>query len=238
MSDAETPQARILIVEDELDLLELMVFSIQRMGHIPFPIDKGDEAITLLTQESFDLLLLDVMLPSLSGQEICKFVRSYSDIPIIVVSALGRTETVVEMLELGADEYITKPFSFQAFEAQVGAQLRRIEWSTTPPVRPVIQVGDIKLDTKRQIATIEKKRIHLSERECSVLHHLIQNYGSPITSDQLCEAVWGIRPKSKSTTLVQTTIQRLRSKIETNPSKPEWIVTVRGYGYKIESPLE
>lgn len=230
----ERGQAQILIVEDELELLELIVFSIERIGHKAFPIDRGDEAIKLMAQESFDLVLLDVMLPGLSGQEICKKIRMFSDVPIIVISALGRTETVVEMLELGADEYITKPFSFQAFEAQIEAQLRRIQWTDPSNAYPLMSIGDLQLDTEQQIATLGKQRIQLSDRECSMLQCLLQHAGMPLTTHQLCEQIWGPKSNSKAKTLVQTTIQRLRNKIEENPSAPRRIVTVRGHGYKLQ----
>lgn len=232
---SEQPQARILIVEDELDLLELLVFSVQRMGHIPYPVPTGEEAQKILEQEAVDIVLLDVMLPSMSGQEVCKMIRGYSDVPIIVISALGRTETVVEMLELGADEYITKPFSFSAVEAQIMAQLRRLPLMSTPERRPVMSAADLKLDTKRQVVQIGKKRIQLSDRECSTLQHLIQNAGSPVSAHDICMAVWGEKARKKETTLVQTTIQRLRAKIEANPATPKHIITVRGYGYKVNA---
>lgn len=239
MTDTRTKStsARILIVEDELDLLELIVWSVERIGHQPFPVTNGLEALKLIEEESFDLILLDIMLPGLSGQEICKAVRQHSDLPIIVLSALGKTDTVVEMLELGADEYITKPFSFQAVEAQIEAQLRRVDWKKQPAETKVVSSGQLELDASRRILTIGREQFRLSQRETSLLHFLIQNAGSPIDTSRICEYVWGKKSRRQEATLVQTTIQRLRTKIERNPSSPRYIVTVRGYGYKVPDDL-
>lgn len=232
---SEKPKARILIVEDELDLLELIMWSINRIGHTPYPVSSGEEALKILEQEHIDMVLLDVMLPGISGQEVCKRIRVDSDVPIVVLSALGRTDTVVEMLELGADEYITKPFSFSAVEAQIEAQLRRSPWMNVTTKKPVVSSADLRLDTKRKTVMVEQQRIPLSDRECSTLSYLIQNAGVPVDSHQICMAVWGEKSRKQELALVQTAIQRLRSKIEPDPSEPKYIVTVRGYGYKVNA---
>lgn len=232
---SEKPKARILIVEDELDLLELIMWSIDRIGHTPYPVSSGEEALKILEQEHIDMVLLDVMLPGISGQEVCKRIRVDSDVPIVVLSALGRTDTVVEMLELGADEYITKPFSFSAVEAQIEAQLRRSPWMNVTTKKPVVSSADLRLDTKRKTVQVDQQRILLSDRECSTLSYLIQNAGVPVDSHQICMAVWGEKSRKQELALVQTAIQRLRSKIEPDPSEPKYIVTVRGYGYKVNA---
>lgn len=231
----EEPKARILIVENELDLLELITWSVDRIGHTPYPVSSGEEALKILEQEHIDMVLLDVMLSGISGQELCKRIRADSDVPIIVISALGGTDTVVEMLELGADEYITKPFNFSAVEAQIEAQLRRSPWMDTPRKHPVMSSADLRLDTQRKTVHVDKKRILLSDRECSTLSYLIENAGVPVDTHQICMAVWGEKSRKQELALVQTAIQRLRAKIENDPAEPKYIVTVRGYGYKVNA---
>lgn len=231
----EESKARILIVEDELDLLELIMGSVERIGHIPYPVTSGEEALRILEQEHIDMILLDVMLPGINGQELCKRIRVNSDVPIMVLSAMGRSETVVEMLELGADEYVKKPFHFSTVEALIGAQLRRSPWKGEPKKRPLISSADLKLDMRRKTVQVGRKRILLSDRECSTLSYLIEHAGAPVDTHQICMAVWGEKSRKQELALVQTAIQRLRAKIEPNPRDPKYIMTVRGYGYKVNA---
>lgn len=228
-------QARILIAEDEAPLRNLVRMSLEAIGHQVTAVGDGEEALSAFSAEPFDLVILDVMMPRVDGFTVCREIRKHSDAPIIMLTALGSTDDMVKGFELGADDYISKPFTFKEVQARIFAILRRIQWAQDRKTSQVLRNGRVSLDTAAQQATIDGQPVHLTPIELKLLYTLMASPGRVIAKSDLFVDVWGY-DFIGGTNLVEVTIRRLREKIETDPSRPTHILTVRGTGYKFRAP--
>ncbi len=224
-------QARILLAEDEAPLRNLVRMSLEASGHQVFVAHDGQHALDLFLSQSFDLVILDVMMPHLDGFDVCSEIRMRSDVPIIMLTALGSTDDMVRGFELGADDYIAKPFSFKEVQARIHAILRRNQWANERKTPAIMRNGRVTLDVAAQQASIDEQPIHLTPIEFKLLYTLMTNAGVVMSKINLFVEVWGY-DFIGGTNLVEVTVRRLREKIEPEPSQPTYILTVRGTGYK------
>lgn len=231
---------KVLIVEDEESFLDALRVGLAREG---FAIDvarDGQQALERFEAIEPDLVLLDVMLPKISGVDVCRQLRSHSNVPIIMVTAKGEEIDTVVGLEVGADDYVTKPYRFRELVARMRALLRRaaatpIETPSVDAANAILEVGDVRVDAERHEVTIRGELISLPLKEFDLLTELLENNGRVLTREQLIGSVWGHDYVGDTKTL-DVHIKRLRSKVEENPSVPERIVTIRGLGYKYVGP--
>lgn len=231
----DTQRARILIAEDEAPLRSLLRLSLEASGHSVIEAVNGRDALDLFAREGCDLVILDVMMPELDGFTVCREIRRYSDVPVIMLTALGSTEDLVHGFELGADDYITKPFTFREVQVRIQAILRRLAWARDKHEPRVISIGRVQLDSEAYEVRSHGVLVNLSPIEFQLLYKLMASPGRAIDRSELFEDVWGYDFVG-STNLVEVTIRRLREKIEANPSQPDHILTVRGVGYKFRTP--
>ena len=232
---------KILIVDDEKPISDIIKFNLAKEGYETVTAFDGREAITKLEEENPDLIILDLMLPELDGLEVAKEVRKTSHIPIIMLSAKDSEFDKVIGLEIGADDYVTKPFSNRELLARVKAHLRRTENIETAVAEEnasasnsEITIGDLKILPDAFVAQKRGEDIELTHREFELLHHLATHMGQVMTREYLLETVWGYDYFGDVRT-VDVTIRRLREKIEDTPSRPEYILTRRGVGYYMKS---
>lgn len=223
---------RILVVEDEESFIEALDFMLSKEGFEVLQAQDGITGLELFQREGADLVLLDVMLPGMSGTDVCRAIRNDSAVPIIMVSAKDTEIDKVVGLELGADDYVTKPFSTRELLARIRAVLRR-RAGTEDPEEKVITAGPVRLDADRHVVTIRGSEVRLPLKEFDLLEMLIRNAGRVLTRAQLIDRVWGSNYVGDTKTL-DVHIKRLRSKIELDPGQPEHVVTVRGLGYRFE----
>jgi DNA-binding response OmpR family regulator len=225
--------ARILVVDDEPTLLATVRFNLEREGYEVLTASNGGDALQLAERERPDLVLLDLMLPGMHGFEICRALRKRTSIPIVILTA--RTDEVdrVVGLELGADDYITKPFSMVELIARVRACLRRAAEFRAGEVSQMVSSETLSVDLDKREAALRGTPLDLKTKEFDLLVTLMQNRGQTLTRDQLFRRVWKYEILGSSRT-VDVHVGRLRQKIEDNPKRPEWIVTVRGAGYRFE----
>lgn len=224
--------AKILIVEDEPAMQLGLQDNLEFEGYTTEVADNGELAIQKILNNVFDLVLLDIMLPKLSGLDVCKKVRSEGiDTPIIFLTAKGQEFDKVIGLELGADDYITKPFSLREMLARVKAVLRRSEGISTAN-NHVVQFGLLEVDFKKYIASNTAGNVKLSHKEFEILAYLHKNINEVVSRYDLLENVWGYENKP-STRTVDNFIVKLRQKIEVNPAEPRVILTIHGIGYKL-----
>ena len=226
--------ARILIAEDEAPLRNLVRMSLEASGHQVSVAGNGDDALTTFEAQPFDLVILDIMMPRRDGLEVCREIRRRSDVPIIMLTALGNTEDLVRGLEMGADDYITKPFTFKEVQARINAILRRVQWMADRQAPAVLENGDIVLDADAREVLASGQLVHLTPIEFKLLYTLMGSAGKVMSRTDLFQEVWGYEFMG-ATNLVEVTVRRLREKIEADPSNPTHILTVRGAGYKFRS---
>ncbi len=220
----------VLVIEDEPALSDAIKYSLERDGYDVYVADDGIAGLELLRTHNPDVVLLDLMLPSLSGLDVLRTLRTRSSVPVIIVTAKDSEGDKVAGLELGADDYVTKPFSMRELVARVGANLRRS--SVQVESDDVVLVGgDVKVDVGRHVTTVRGKEVELRPKEFALLELLLMRGGKLVTRDDLIAEVWGYDYFGDTKTL-DVHIKRLRSKIEVDPKHPEYIVTVRGMGYK------
>ena len=236
-----TSKQKILIVDDEKPISDIIKFNLTKEGYETVTAFDGREAITKFEEEDPDLIILDLMLPELDGLEVAKEVRKTSHIPIIMLSAKDSEFDKVIGLEIGADDYVTKPFSNRELLARVKAHLRRTENIETAVAEEnasasnsEITIGDLKILPDAFVAQKRGEDIELTHREFELLHHLATHMGQVMTREYLLETVWGYDYFGDVRT-VDVTIRRLREKIEDTPSRPEYILTRRGVGYYMKS---
>jgi DNA-binding response OmpR family regulator len=229
-----TIQARILIAEDEAPLRNLIRMSLEVIGHHVTTVNDGEEALTAFASEPFDLVILDIMMPRIDGFDVCREIRTRSDVPIIMLTALGDTDDMVRGFELGADDYIAKPFSFKEVQARIHAILRRNLWIQERKAPSLLQNGRVRLDVETQQVSVDGEPVHLTPIEFKLLYILMANAGKAISKNDFFVDVWGYEFIG-GTNLVEVTIRRLREKIEPAPSHPVYILTVRGTGYKFRA---
>jgi len=220
---------KILVVEDEDSFSDALAFLLQKEGFETAIADTGPKAIAEFEKSGADLILLDLMLPGLNGTEVCRQIRTRSQVPIIMLTAKDTEVDKVVGLELGADDYVTKPYSSRELIARVRAVLRRQE--EPDEVSGVLVGGNVRMDIERHIVSVDNVTISLPLKEFELLEFLMRNSGRVLTRIQLIDRVWGSDYVGDTKTL-DVHVKRLRAKIEKDPANPEMIETVRGLGYK------
>jgi two-component system, OmpR family, response regulator VicR len=225
--------SRILIVDDDRSILAALQRLLEREGYQVFSAVSAEEAITQLEAQPVELALLDVALPGQDGLSLCRQIRSEWRFPVIMLTGRGTTVDKIVGLEMGADDYVTKPFDPGELLARVRAQLRRSQEYADAAESASIQVGSLQVDPVRRQVAIDGRALTLTEREFELLHTLARNRGRPLHRDQLFEAVWGYDSELAGN-LLAVYVRRLRRKIERDPETPEYLHTVRGYGYKLD----
>ena len=226
--------SKILIVEDEEALSDPLAFLLGREGFQTIVVDNGLDALPVFDREGADLVLLYVMLPGMSCMEVCRKLREVSSVPIIMLTAKDSELDKVLGLELGADDYVTKPYSARELIARIRAVLRRRSAETDSATESVLQGGPVRMDIDRHVVTVNGEEISMPLKEFELLEILLRNVGRVMTRGQLIERVWGADYVGDTKTL-DVHIKRLRSKIEPDSSAPQYVVTVRGLGYKFEA---
>jgi len=223
---------RVLVVEDEDSFSDALSFMLRREGYEVFVATDGNAAISEFDKHGPDLVLLDLMLPGISGTEVCRIIRGKSSVPIIMLTAKDGEVDKVVGLELGADDYVTKPFSSRELLARVRAVLRR-HGEPEELLPPTIEAGSVRIDIERHVVSVRGENITMPLKEFDLLEFLVRNSGRVLTRNQLIDRVWGADYVGDTKTL-DVHIKRLRAKIEIDPSSPVHINTVRGLGYKFE----
>jgi DNA-binding response OmpR family regulator len=224
----------ILLVEDDPTLSETLRYNLEREGYTVLMANDGALGLELARQEQPDLVILDVMLPRLDGFSICRILRQEGDTPILMLTARQDEVDRIAGLELGADDYVSKPFSLGELLARVRAVLRRTE-RRTPSNREVLEAGGLRIDTGSRRAWRSNLELSLSQKEFDLLTCLVRNRGMALSRDVLLERVWGYDFLGDSRT-VDVHIRWLREKVEPDPGRPMYIQTVRGIGYRFELP--
>jgi two-component system response regulator RegX3 len=223
---------RILIVEDESSLSEPLAYLLEREGYETTVAADGISAVAEFDKAGADLILLDLMLPGLSGTEVCREIRTRSAVPIIMLTAKDSEVDVVVGLELGADDYVTKPYKSRELLARIRAVMRRrVEQDDT---EAVLTAGDVRMDVERHTVSVDGTDVPLPLKEFELLEFLLRNSGRVLTRGQLIDRVWGADYFGDTKTL-DVHIKRIRSRIEKEPSQPTMLVTVRGLGYRFEA---
>jgi two-component system, OmpR family, response regulator RegX3 len=224
--------SRILVVEDEVNLREPLVFLLQKEGYEVFEAVNGNEALTRFSELNPELVLLDLMLPGLSGSEVCREIRSVSEVPIIMLTAKDSEIDKVVGLELGADDYVTKPYSSRELLARMKAVLRRGR-EINPSGSNLLRGGPVEMDLERHVVRVNGEQIQLPLKEFELLELLLSNLNRVLTRGQIIDRVWGSNYFGDTKTL-DVHVKRIRSKIEADPARPKLLQTVRGLGYKFE----
>jgi two-component system response regulator RegX3 len=224
---------RLLVVEDEESFSDALSYALQREGYDVEVAANGHEALQIFDRTGADLVLLDLMLPGLSGTEVCRELRNRSHVPIIMVTARDSEVDKVVGLELGADDYVTKPFSSRELVARIRAVLRR---GAEPEelLFNVVEAGPVRMDVERHLVTVGGHTVQMPLKEFDLLELLLRNSGRVLTRGQLIDRVWGPDYVGDTKTL-DVHVKRLRAKIEPDPAHPKYLVTVRGLGYKFDS---
>ena len=229
----------ILIVEDEPTLQETLQYNLDKAGYQTIVSGDGAEALKLAREDPPDLILMDIMLPGLDGVEVTRILRHEQSTPIIMLTAKDSEIDRVLGLEIGADDYLTKPFSMRELLARVKAQLRRVKLveddlrGQVDQPEKILEFGDLSLDTDRREVFLKGKLIHLKPKEYQLLHYLAVHHGKALSRDLILEEVWGWDYAGGSRS-VDVHVRWLREKIESDPSQPQRIITLRGVGYRFE----
>ena len=223
---------RVLVVEDEINLREPLVYLLQKEGYDVIEAEDGNTAVELFHSHTPDILLLDLMLPGLSGNEVCRQIRTSSEVPIIMLTAKDAEIDKVVGLELGADDYVTKPYSTRELLARMKAVLRRGR-EVVQTESGLLKAGPVVMDIERHIVTVEGQQIQMPLKEFELLELLMENVNRVLTRGQIIDRVWGSNYFGDTKTL-DVHVKRIRSKIEEDPSRPKLLQTVRGLGYKFE----
>ena len=222
---------RVLVVEDEESFSDALSYMLRKEGFEVAVCPTGPDAIEAFDRNGADLVLLDLMLPGLPGSEVCRTLRERSNVPVIMLTAKDSEIDKVVGLELGADDYITKPYSPRELVARVRAVLRRGTDVELAP--PTLEAGSVRMDIERHVVTVDGTDIKLPLKEFELLELFLRNVGRVLTRGQLIDRVWGSDYVGDTKTL-DVHVKRLRSKIEADPSEPRYLVTVRGLGYKFD----
>jgi len=225
----DPPRKKILLVDDEAAIVQSLRYNLERSGYSVTAAGDGRSAVALAASEEPDLVILDIMLPLLDGIEACKEIRKTSSVPIIMLTAKDQEFDKVLALELGADDYVTKPFSLGEIIARVKARLRRSEVDLEQRDES-ITIGDISIDRSRQRLVVRGATVALAPKEFRLLHVLMENRGRIVTRQMLLEKVWGYDFEGEHQT-ISVHVRWLREKIEVDPNNPRHIITVRSRGY-------
>ena len=238
LSNGEETKKTILVVDDEKPIVDILTYNLQKEGYTTLEANDGEEAIRIATEKRPDLILLDIMLPKIDGLTVCKKLRHTLNVPILILSAKDEEIDKILGLELGADDYITKPFSVRELMARVKANLRKAEAkvqsaeSSDEPKKEnsIIEVGELSINTEKFEVKARGKVIDLTLREFEVLKYLANQPGQVVTRETLLEKVWGYEYYGDIRT-VDVTVRRIREKIEKDTSAPKILITKRGVGY-------
>jgi two-component system, OmpR family, response regulator RegX3 len=232
---APTARPRVLLVEDEESFIDALSIGLDREGFEVEVARDGQEAVQRFHDGGADVILLDLMLPKMSGLDVCRTIRTSSDVPIIVVTAKSEEVDAVVMLEIGADDYVTKPYRLRELIARIRAVLRRRDHAmVTEDGSEVVESGPVRLELATRRCYVGGEEIKLRKKEFALLEMLLDNPGRVITRDQLIDRVWGSDYVGDTKTL-DVHIKRLRSLIEERPKEPQHITTVRGVGYRFDA---
>jgi len=224
---------RILIVDDELAIIKFLRANLEAKGFETLAAMDGAEALETIERELPDLVILDIMMPKMDGFEVCRRLREWSQIPIIMLSARGDEGDKVKCLDLGSDDYITKPFGAHELIARVRAVLRRTEAAGTIPAQTSFISGDLQINFAQRRVTIADKEVKLTPTEYSLLQEFVLNTGNVLTHTYLLNKVWGLEYREEREYL-HVFVRRLRTKLESDPTNPRYILTVPGVGYQFK----
>jgi two-component system, OmpR family, response regulator RegX3 len=225
---------RVLVVEDEESFSDALSYMLRREGYDAVVAASGPDALAEFDQGGVDIVLLDLMLPGLPGTEVCRALRSRSNVPIIMLTAKDSEIDKVVGLELGADDYVTKPYSARELVARIRAVLRRRgDAAEAPTSEGVLEAGPVRMDVERHVVAVDGEQVPLPLKEFDLLEYLLRNAGRVLTRGQLIDRVWGSDYVGDTKTL-DVHVKRLRAKLEPDPGDPKYLVTVRGLGYKLD----
>jgi phosphate regulon transcriptional regulator PhoB len=222
---------KVLVVDDELPIVEAVAYNLRKEGYMALTAGNAEQCMEIARNEKPDLILLDVMLPSASGFDVCRMLRKQSSVPIIMLTARAEETDRVVGLELGADDYITKPFSMRELLARVKSVLRRSSNGEKVAPRQMVEVGELRIDPTRYEVTVDGRRVELSPKEFDLLFFFVSHPGQVFSRQTLLDNVWGADAYVEDRT-VDVHMRWLREKVEANPSQPKRLLTVRGVGYK------
>jgi two-component system, OmpR family, response regulator RegX3 len=225
---------RVLVVEDEESFSDALSYMLRREGFDAVVAATGPDALAEFDRGGADIVLLDLMLPGLSGTEVCRALRSRSNVPIIMLTAKDGEIDKVVGLELGADDYVTKPYSARELVARIRAVLRRRSDSEPAAEGVVLEAGPVRMDVDRHVVSVDGELVALPLKEFDLLEFLMRNAGRVLTRGQLIDRVWGADYVGDTKTL-DVHVKRLRAKLEPDPATPKYLLTVRGLGYKLEA---
>lgn len=227
-------KGKILVVDDEASIRQIVEARLNMAGFEVVTAADGEEALAIYPKERPDLIVLDIMMPRIDGLQVCREIRKQNSVPIIMLTAKGEIPDRINALEMGADDYVTKPFSPRELEARIKAVLRRTMLS---PIKPAnIEVENILIDLIKRQVYLKGERVKLTEMEFSLLELLVLHPGKPFTRNEILQQVWGYRSNQYSDTrVVDVHVSRLRSKLEADVSEPELILTARGTGYMFQN---
>ena len=226
---------RVLVVEDEESFSDALSYMLGREGYDAVVASTGPDALAEFDRAGADIVLLDLMLPGLPGTEVCRALRSRSNVPIIMLTAKDTEIDKVVGLELGADDYVTKPYSARELVARIRAVLRRRgDAAEAPSPDGVLEAGPVRMDVERHVVAVDGEQVQLPLKEFDLLEYLLRNAGRVLTRGQLIDRVWGSDYVGDTKTL-DVHVKRLRAKLEPDPANPKYLLTVRGLGYKLEA---
>jgi two-component system response regulator RegX3 len=226
---------RVLVVEDEESFSDALSYMLRREGFDAVVAASGPEALAEYDRSGADIVLLDLMLPGLPGTEVCRALRTRSNVPIIMLTAKDSEIDKVVGLELGADDYVTKPYSARELVARIRAVLRRRgDAAEAPSADGVLEAGRVRMDVERHVVAVDGEPVPLPLKEFDLLEYLLRNAGRVLTRGQLIDRVWGADYVGDTKTL-DVHVKRLRAKLEPDPANPTCLLTVRGLGYKLEA---
>lgn len=223
----------ILIVEDEEPLRALLAQTLKKKGYWVLAASNPLDALQLVETRKVDLILLDIVLPQMDGFTFCKHVRNFSAVPILILTALNRPDDIVRGLDLGADEYLKKPFHFSELLVRIQSLLRRAEWTADDSIPSYVDMGTITLDDQAHVVRVHGVDTELTPIEYKLLRYLMLNPDRPVENRTLLREVWGYTG-NESVSIIQSVVRRLRLKIEKDPSAPQYVVSVWGVGYKFQ----
>jgi two-component system response regulator RegX3 len=224
---------RVLIVEDEESMADPLAFLLRKEGFTTAMVTNGPDALVEFDRNGADIVLLDLMLPGMSGNEVCRSLRARSAVPVIMVTARDSEIDKVVGLEIGADDYVTKPYSARELIARIRAVLRR-GTDAEEPESFILTAGPVRMDVERHVVSVDGSTILLPLKEFDLLEYLLRNSGRVLTRGQLIDRIWGADYVGDTKTL-DVHVKRLRTKIEPDPTNPRHLLTIRGLGYKFET---
>ena len=223
--------SRVLVVDDEPQILRALRASLRAAGYEVETAETADQALTLLAANPPDAVVLDLVLPDGSGTDVCRELRTWSSVPVIVLSVVGDEAEKVAALDAGADDYVTKPFGLEELLARLRAAMRRAD----APVEPVVEIGELRIDLEKRAVSVAGKPVQLTPHEFALLRVLAQNPGKLLTHTMLLREVWG-RGYGEESHYLHVYVSQLRRKLEEDPARPRYILTEPGAGYRLADP--